>query len=84
MHTVVISGAARTPMGGFQGDLNGVPAAELGGAAIRAAMEGAACRCSLFHHCRLRALAQTPQHQAPQARERSNPSLGSRQSIRRQ
>jgi acetyl-CoA C-acetyltransferase len=41
MHTVVISGAARTPMGGFQGDLNGVPAAELGGAAIRAAMAGA-------------------------------------------
>lgn len=41
MRTVVISGAARTPMGGFQGDLNGVPAAELGGAAIRAAMEGA-------------------------------------------
>ena len=41
MHTVVISGAARTPMGGFQGDLNGVPAAELGGAVIRAAMEGA-------------------------------------------
>ncbi len=41
MHTVVISGAARTPMGGFQGDLNGVPAAELGGAAICAAMEGA-------------------------------------------
>ena len=41
MHTVVISGAARTPMGGFQGDLNGVPAAELGGTALRAAMEGA-------------------------------------------
>ena len=41
MHIVVISGAARTPMGGFQGDLNGVPAAELGGAVIRAAMEGA-------------------------------------------
>ncbi len=41
MHTVVISGAARTPMGGFQGDLNGVPAAELGGAAIRAAIAGA-------------------------------------------
>ncbi len=41
MRTVVISGAARTPMGGFQGDLNGVPAAELGGAAICAAMEGA-------------------------------------------
>ena len=41
MHTVVISGAARTPMGGFQGDLNGVPAAELGGTALRAAMAGA-------------------------------------------
>lgn len=41
MHTVVISGAARTPMGGFQGDLNGVPAAELGGTALRAAMDGA-------------------------------------------
>ena len=41
MHTVVISGAARTPMGGFQGDLNGVPVAELGGTALRAAMAGA-------------------------------------------
>ena len=41
MHTVVILGAARTPMGGFQGDLNGVPAAELGGTALRAAMAGA-------------------------------------------
>jgi len=28
----------RTPMGGFQGDFDGVPAAELGGAAIRAAL----------------------------------------------
>ena len=41
MHTVVITGAARTPMVGFQGDFDGVPAAELGGAAIRAAMQGA-------------------------------------------
>ena len=41
MHTVVITGAARTPIGGFQGDFDGVPAAELGGAAIRAAMQGA-------------------------------------------
>ncbi len=38
MHDVVIAGAARTPMGGFQGDFDGVPAAELGGAAIRAAL----------------------------------------------
>ena len=39
--TVVISGAARTPMGGFQGAFSGVSAAELGGAAVRAALDGA-------------------------------------------
>ena len=38
MREVVIAGAARTPMGGFQGDFDGVPAAVLGGAAIRAAL----------------------------------------------
>ena len=37
MKEVVIAGAARTPMGGFQGMYDGVSAAELGGAAIRAA-----------------------------------------------
>ncbi|MDP7150523.1 MAG: acetyl-CoA C-acyltransferase [Paracoccaceae bacterium] len=41
MRDVVISGAARTPMGGFQGVFNGVPAAELGGAAIKAALNDA-------------------------------------------
>jgi len=41
MHDVVIVAAARTPMGGFQGALSDVPAADLGGAAIRAAMERA-------------------------------------------
>ncbi len=41
MRTVVIAGAARTPMGGFQGMYDGVTAAELGGVAIRAALEGA-------------------------------------------
>jgi len=41
MKEVVIAGAARTPMGGFQGMFDGVPAAELGGAAIRAALQGA-------------------------------------------
>ena len=40
---VVISGAARTPMGGFQGALAAMSAPELGGAAIRAALgDGAA------------------------------------------
>ena len=41
MKNVVISGASRTPMGGFQGDLSGVSAAELGGVAIRAALADA-------------------------------------------
>lgn len=38
MKSVVIAGAARTPMGGFQGDFDGVPAADLGGAAIKGAL----------------------------------------------
>ncbi len=44
MKTVVIAGAARTPMGGFQGVFDGVSAAELGGAAIRAALAGAGAK----------------------------------------
>ena len=36
---IVIISAARTPMGGFQGDLKGFTAPELGAAAIRAAVE---------------------------------------------
>ena len=38
MQRVVIAGAARTPMGGFQGDFKSVAAAQLGGAAIKAAL----------------------------------------------
>lgn len=37
--SVVIVGAARTPMGGFQGNLSSVPATDLGAAAIRGALE---------------------------------------------
>ena len=40
MKSVVITGAARTPMGGFQGDLSGVSAADLGGVAIKGALNG--------------------------------------------
>ena len=38
---IVIVGAARTPIGAFQGDLSGLAAPELGAAAIRAAVERA-------------------------------------------
>ena len=41
MKEVVIAGAARTPMGGFQGMYDGVTAADLGGTAIKAALENA-------------------------------------------
>ena len=38
---VVILSGARTPMGGFQGELSGLSAPQLGAAAIRAAIERA-------------------------------------------
>ncbi|HXQ11730.1 MAG TPA: acetyl-CoA C-acyltransferase [Caulobacteraceae bacterium] len=38
---IVIAGYARTPMGGFQGALGSVKATELGGAAVRAAVDRA-------------------------------------------
>ena len=41
MEDVVISSAVRTPMGGFQGDLDSFSASELGGEAIQGAMEKA-------------------------------------------
>ena len=44
MKEVVIAGAARTPMGGFQGDFDAVEAPVLGGAAIRAALVDAGAR----------------------------------------
>ena len=40
---IVIAGAARTPMGGFQGDLSAMTAPQLGGAAIQAALADAGC-----------------------------------------
>ena len=39
---IVIVGASRTPMGGFQGDFAGTEAATLGAAAITGALKGAA------------------------------------------
>ncbi len=40
MTDVVIVGAMRTPMGGFQGELSAMTAPELGGAAIKSALAG--------------------------------------------
>ena len=44
MKNVVIAGAARTPMGGFQGVFAGVEASVLGGAAIEAALKDAGAK----------------------------------------
>ena len=41
MKKIVIVGASRTPMGGFHGEMSQVTASELGGAAIKGAIEGA-------------------------------------------
>lgn len=41
MNEVVIAGAARTPMGGFQGDFENVSAAELGSVALKGALQDA-------------------------------------------
>ena len=43
MNEVVIAGAARTPVGGFMGDFDGVLAPVLGGTAIAGALKDAGC-----------------------------------------
>src|SRR6056297_4362160 len=67
MQDVVITGARRTPMGGFQGDFDGVAAAELGATAIRAALKdaGAATAEEILMGCVLPAgQGQAPARQA--------------------
>lgn len=69
MTDIVITGASRTPMGGFQGDFTGVSATQLGSSAIKAALDGAATPVDqvteLFMGCVLPAgLGQAPARQA--------------------
>jgi acetyl-CoA C-acetyltransferase len=66
---IVILSYARTPMGGFQGQLAGTPATELGAAAVRAAVERAGIASEqvdkIFMGCVLPAgLGQAPARQA--------------------
>ncbi|WP_220815184.1 acetyl-CoA C-acyltransferase [Pseudomonas paralcaligenes] len=62
---VVIVGAARTPMGGFLGDLSGLSAAELGAAAIRAAVERAGLAADAVDEAIMGCVLQAGQGQAP-------------------
>src|SRR4051812_35429384 len=67
--SIVIVGAARTPMGSFQGDFAALAAHDLGGAAIRAAIERAAVPGDavgevLFGNCLMAGQGQAPARQA--------------------
>ena len=66
---IVIVGAARTPMGAFQGDFSSLAAWELGAVAIRAAVERAQLEPShvnevLFGNCLMAGQGQAPARQA--------------------
>jgi acetyl-CoA C-acetyltransferase len=67
--SIVIVGAARTPMGSFQGDFASLAAHDLGGAAIQAAVERAgvapdAVNEVLFGNCLMAGQGQAPARQA--------------------
>ena len=67
--SIVITGAARTPMGAFQGDFSTLAAHDLGGAAIKAAVEragisGDAVGEVLFCNCLMAGQGQAPARQA--------------------
>ncbi len=66
---IVIVGAARTPMGAFQGDFSSLSASDLGAAAIRAAVERANIEPNqvqevLFGNCLMAGQGQAPARQA--------------------
>ena len=67
--SIVIVSAARTPMGGFQGDFASLAAHDLGGAAIKAAVQragiaGDAVNEVLFGNCLMAGQGQAPARQA--------------------
>jgi acetyl-CoA C-acetyltransferase len=62
---VVIAGAARTPMGGFQGELAGAEAPALGAGAIRAALERAGAAAGTVDEVLMGCVLPAGQGQAP-------------------
>ncbi len=74
--SIVIVGAARTPMGAFQGDFSSLAAHDLGGAAIKAAVQRAGISPELvtevlFGNCLMAGQGQAParpRHARPASR----------------
>ncbi len=69
LDSIVILGAARTPMGAFQGDFSSLTAHDLGGAAIKAAVERSGVAPEkidevLFGNCLMAGQGQAPARQA--------------------
>lgn len=62
---IVIVGAARTPMGGFQGDFAGTGAADLGAAAIAGALKGAGLQTGTVQEIIMGCVLPAGQGQAP-------------------
>lgn len=63
--SIVIVGAARTPMGGFQGELTGATASELGAVAIKAALERAGVEATSVDEVLMGCVLPAGQGQAP-------------------
>ena len=62
---IVIVGAARTPMGGFQGDLKDVTASQLGATAIKGALEKAKVAADEIQEVLMGCVLPAGQGQAP-------------------
>jgi len=65
MHPIVIVGAARTPMAGFQGAFSTVSASALGGAAIKAALETGSVPLNVVEEVLMGCVLPAGQGQAP-------------------
>src|SRR3546814_11396636 len=84
---VVIASYARTPIGGFQGDLAGLKATQLGASAVRAAVERAGVEGEaierMFMGCVVPAgLGQGPARQAALGADRKSVGYGKSVSVR--
>ena len=85
--SIVIVGAARTPMGGFQGDFASLAAHDLGGVAIKAAVERAGISGDsvgevLFGNCLMAGQGQAPARQSSPHRASAAPARPHRRASR--